>query len=802
MKAIGNKAANLLRLRNEFKFDVPDFVVVPFDEVFENFDSVAKELGKQVNRWLRSNRSYETLRPRLETTLGSLRFDREALGQLAQVLAAKKFDRVSFRTSAVAEDTASASFAGQYQTFLDQNPDAANTRKYLLACFASLLSPTVLGYARAQRALDYPIAGSVVIQQMFFGTTSGVLFTEDGTGSISLNYANSWRNTVVEGEAAEHLRIDKSEISKARLPRQFKVLASQALNLEAAIGRPLDIEFAFDAKRVVFLQYRPITVAKTDYYFEWDSTNISENYPGITLPLTYSFIREMYAGVYPAFLRMLGASAKAAEREQHTFDNMVGYLNGHVYYRITNWYEAIKLMPGRSNQEAFEAMLNPVKKRGADTAKRRMDIRSAITAIRFLWLLTRSERLSRRFKVRVSELLGFFDSFHLEQINAAAIFAFIKRSRKDVHEEWAITILNDIRLMVFHGLLKRLFFANSDLAYLTYLQGLSDRASIKPLEGLKALGVEVLAAMRAEGTNSIAKLQKTESWPAVVVATHRYVDDFGARTPDELKLENRRLTDDIPSILEMAVRASEAELGVGSQRRSNAWPSELPAYQRPLLAWVAKNTRQAIDWRERFRFNRAQIFDTSRRAFLAIGRALAAEKLIAHERDVFWLTENEIDEFVNGHAAIMDARDLVATRKNQFAKYAKLEMPLAVHGAGLIAPAHLIKLDAANAGLQGTGVAPGALTAEVIVATEFDPRLDVRGKILVVHHVDPGWTLLFTQAAGIVAERGNALSHAAIIAREIGIPAIVALPGITKTLKSGNRISINGVTGGITIEKN
>jgi pyruvate,water dikinase len=71
-----------------------------------------------------------------------------------------------------------------------------------------------------------------------------------------------------------------------------------------------------------------------------------------------------------------------------------------------------------------------------------------------------------------------------------------------------------------------------------------------------------------------------------------------------------------------------------------------------------------------------------------------------------------------------------------------------------------------------------------------------------VHHADPGWTLLFTQAAGIVAERGNALSHAAIIAREIGIPAIVALPGITKTLKSGNRISMNGVTGGITIEKN
>jgi pyruvate,water dikinase len=60
--------------------------------------------------------------------------------------------------------------------------------------------------------------------------------------------------------------------------------------------------------------------------------------------------------------------------------------------------------------------------------------------------------------------------------------------------------------------------------------------------------------------------------------------------------------------------------------------------------------------------------------------------------------------------------------------------------------------------------------------------------------------LLFTQAAGIVAERGNALSHAAIIAREIGIPCVVGLPGVTETLRTGQKVTINGISGVISNE--
>jgi pyruvate,water dikinase len=303
-------------------------------------------------------------------------------------------------------------------------------------------------------------------------------------------------------------------------------------------------------------------------------------------------------------------------------------------------------------------------------------------------------------------------------------------------------------------------------------------------------------------------LRKTSSWYKVTAAADGYVTAFGSRTPGELKLESIRLTDDLSDVLEMALKAHESTFTSNAGTRNDAakqklaWPKSLPFYQRPLLRWVANNTRKAIDWRERFRFNRAQTFDLSRTLYDAVGNILAAEGFLKTSRDIYWLTEQEVDEIVNAHAWSLDAKPVVAQRKKLFASYDKAKMGLGIKGVGDIAGAHLnpvLPTDGTD-GFAGRGVAPGLLTAEVVVCTEFDASVDVRGKILVVHHIDPGWTLLFTQAAGIVAERGNVLSHAAIIAREIGIPAVVAAVGATTILNTGDIITIDGTLGSITRE--
>ncbi|MBU6145066.1 MAG: hypothetical protein KGQ56_06305, partial [Acidobacteria bacterium] len=515
------------------------------------------------------------------------------------------------------------------------------------------------------------LAGSVIVQKMFYGSNSGVLFTENGSGELQLAITNSWRNTVVEGEDAKELRIPRFELGKADIPNQLRQLCEASLRIEAAVGRPIDVEWAYNKQGVAFLQYRPITQPMLEYSFEWDSTNISENYPGITLPLTYSVIRQFYGSVYLSFFRMLGAKEKDIAGAAPITENMLGYLDGRVYYRITNWYEAIKLMPGKRNQEYFEAMLNPVRKRGK-SEQSKLDLKSFLTICRFVVLLLRSEGISKRFAKSIAAKIAAYDAVNFDYINAATILESGKKIRREVLAEWAVTILNDVRLMVFHGVLQRLYAKSENPKdYLSLMAGLTDKASIRPLEQLSRLGQVVEEAMLVEGLEDLEDLAKTPSWVKVKQVAQEYVSEFGARTPGELKLENERLTDSLFTILELARKSAKSgiEASPSEETRTISWPTNQSILLRPLIRYVAKNTRRAIDWRERFRFNRAQTFNLSRKGFDAVGKALHQEGILASPRDIYWLTDHEVDELVGTHAPILDAKDLVEARKLKFAEY-------------------------------------------------------------------------------------------------------------------------------------
>lgn len=803
MIPLGSKADNLTRLRDHVGVFVPDFVAVPFAELIDDFDTVRRELVETIDGFLDGSPEKQALAA-IAATLERVRLT-DAIDGIVATASEKVWASVSCRTSAALEDLHGTSFAGQYDSFVDLRPTTDPISESVLACFRSLVSPRVIRYAKSQGLTHFEVGGSVIVQEMFFGTESGVLFSENGSGAMSIASVPSWRNDVVEGADATEYVVPRKSVTTAPVPDHIRSLCTEAFALEFVSGTPVDIEWSYDGRTLAFLQFRPVTTPMRDYSLDWDSTNISENYPGVTLPLTYSVIRELYAGVYPAFLRLLGTSDARLRADAAVFDNMLGYIDGHVFYRISNWYEVVRFLPGRANQEFFEAMLNPVTKRGARARSRRLDVTSIGAMLRFVWLLARSESRSRRFREVFADKLLFFQSYHPDFVNAASILDETKRIRQEMLADWATPILNDVKLMVFHGMLARFFSDEHRAEYLDFLQGLSDRASLAPLEELATLGRSVASALASSGTTDITSLRGTAEWPGVVAVATRYISRFGARTPGELKLETERLTDRLEDVLELALKATESTVStVEPPRALPVWPEHVAAWKRPLLGWIAGHTRRAIDWRERFRFNRAQTFNLSRIAFDAIGRSLATEGVILSSRDVYWLTEQEIDEIVNGHAWSYDLTELVERRQREFEHYQRSEVSLAVRGVGRIATRHIAAVGSADASntLTGIGVAPGELTAPVVVAREFDSTLDVRGKILVVHHIDPGWTLLFTQAAGIIAERGNALSHAAIIAREIGIPAIVAVPDATSRLSTGETITINGVVGSIRRESN
>ena len=240
------------------------------------------------------------------------------------------------------------------------------------------------------------------------------------------------------------------------------------------------------------------------------------------------------------------------------------------------------------------------------------------------------------------------------------------------------------------------------------------------------------------------------------------------------------------------------------------------------LRGVSARALQAIAFRESSRLNRARLYGMVRAIAWAVGHNLAQAGQIDEASDVFYLT---LDEMIT---ADRDLRQTVAARRAQWAEYEQLptrsrivldDDPLleeggptrqssGPRGGGRASTRQKSGRSKDGEGmstrpaaealvLTGTVVSAGAVEAEVVVVT--DPATDATGKIVVAVATDPGWVFVLADAAGIVTERGSMLSHTAIVARELGLPAVVGVTGATSVLRTGDRVRLDATAGRIEV---
>ena len=211
--------------------------------------------------------------------------------------------------------------------------------------------------------------------------------------------------------------------------------------------------------------------------------------------------------------------------------------------------------------------------------------------------------------------------------------------------------------------------------------------------------------------------------------------------------------------------------------------------------------RQAVKARENMRLMRTRMFGLMRDVYLEIGNQLAFYGVLDGPRDIFYLTVEEIEAYVDGRSVQSKFKPLVATRKEEFASYEKEELPHHFSTHGPVYHHNLyeyrssgeVREDAEE--LKGIGCYPGRVEEKVKLIFSPKDELNLNGQILCTVRTDPGWAPLFPTAGGILVERGSTLSHSAVVARELGIPAIVNIPGLTKILSDGERVRMDGATG-------
>lgn len=829
-EATGGKAAALGRLSRE-GIDVPDwFVVLP--------SAMLRSLPEGDGRCLAmvdgSAGAQEILMP-LEPSA--------AVAEEIEVrLAALGGGLFAVRSSAADEDSEGQSHAGQLESFLDVPP--AEVKARVADVWRSGFSERVFAYRKASGLDGPPSPPAVIVQRMVPSEYAGVAFSADPvTGRRDVRVVAAVRglgDQLVDGsQAGETYKVTREgrilQAPATALLREGQVqrIASMTSDCASLFGRPQDVEWAIEGNVLYTLQSRPITSLTnfpdpSEPIQVWDNSNIAESYNGVTTPLTFSFARKAYEHVYRQFVRILGVPESRIAANADVFPRMLGLLRGRVYYNLISWYRVLAMLPGYSiNREFMEQMMG-VRRGLPEEAQaqlaadgKRNPILETFTVVRTLvGLLTAHASLAhrkRQFLRRVDRSLDRrIDDLAEMRIDELAAEYRLLESR--LLPNWDAPLVNDFFAMIWFGVLRKL--CSRWLGDTT--GGMANELVVGRIEVISAEParriIEMASLVRPD--RELARvLAEGEPWeirqavrqhPEFAKSIRDYLQRFGDRCLEELKLESPTLGDDpTPLYRSIAAMASISNweeqkesplVGAGTDKTSRI--GNLSRMRRLVFRWVLGQARKRVADRENLRFERTRVFGRVRRIFVELGKRLYSHGNIEEPRDVFYLTVDEILGLADATAVGHDLRVLIDSRRNDFAAYRRGPAPpdrFSTRGFSSMEP--LAEASAEPSAMPegneraGTPCCRGRVRG--LARVVFDPKnATIRaGEILVANRTDPGWVLLFPAAAGLIVETGSLLSHSAIVSRELGLPSVVGVDGATQWLKDGDLIELDGATG-------
>jgi pyruvate,water dikinase len=421
------------------------------------------------------------------------------------------------------------------------------------------------------------------------------------------------------------------------------------------------------------------------------------------------------------------------------------------------------------------------------------------------------ERRIRGFYARLAEALAEPEPPLAEQRLDELAAAYRELERR-LLTRWDAPLVNDFLAMIFYGTLRKLaanWCGDADGTLQNDLLcgegGMISAEPAKRVEQLAGIARRDAALLKALDEGKVV-----DENPEFLAAYRQYLERFGDRCMEELKLESATLHDDpgmlLRAVAQLARRPPreggnvEAKLRARAEAKASDALKASPA-KRAIFGWVLKNARARVRDRENLRFERTRLFGRVRRLFLETGRRLAANGVLQAPRDVFFLEVEEILGYVEGTATATDLGALAAARQAEFERYRALPAPAdrfetrgAVHQGNAFAGKAASEA-AQGDSVKGIGCCPGVVRAKVRVVRDPKGAVLEGGEILVAERTDPGWIMLFPVCAGLLVERGSLLSHSAIVAREMGIPAIVSIPGVMGWARDGDWVEMDGASG-------
>ena len=766
---------------------------------------------------------------------------------------------VAVRSSATAEDLASASFAGQQDTYLNVRGSDALTEA-VISCWASLWTARAMAYRAREGIRPEDVRLAVVVQQMVAADAAGVLFTANpatgrrdqivigaawGLGESVVSGAVSTDDIVVDaptGRVVSRRTADKETMTvyADRGTREEPVPASRRLQpvlddagasalagygtrIAQHLGSPQDIEWARSDGEFFILQSRPITAlpepageTPTDWSVPYPKglyfrASIVEQLPDPLSPLFADLIDGSVS-------RSLNALLDEAFGKSSLRDGDLGLpaINGYAYYyyRTSGLWRMMGKLPA-----AVRALIRGEAHMGIPGWR-------DYSHPRYVHVV---ESWSAK---PVTELTG---QELLEGVSALLDAGTVYYTA--VQSIIPIASSSELALQKFYDKFVR---GDADPPAQTFLLGYES----EPIRAETALydlaewsrGVPGLAgAILGMRTTSLATAQLSGAPPAGMDAglwqqwEHRFqlhLDRFG-HTVYNLDFINPVPADD-PSPLLDTLKFYLRGQGNDPHRRRELAAARREDSTNRILARLHPARRAAFVRLLRWAQGSAPIREDAladvglgwplmRRMLRELGQRLVAAGLIAEPDDVFWLRHQEVSSAVgfglagpSGPAAITGAErpvlaDAVGERRMRWRGQRRAAAPqmlpeirwLQRSLAGMMPEG---SQDQQGNTIKGVGASQGRVSApaRVLAGPEDFARMQP-GEVLVARITTPAWTPLFAMASAVVTDVGGPLSHSSIVAREYGIPAVLGTGVATRRITSGQQIEVDGDAGTVTL---
>ena len=690
---------------------------------------------------------------------------------------------------------------------------------------------------------------TVIIQEMLFPEKSGVLFTKNPKGLLSemvVVFGQGLGDKVVEDqenvltyhyfpgeclyqegklrdnymgdekdadlEKASRIRLENENFADSKkdhragtlvlTEKELKTLFTLGERIEQLFQKPMDIEFAIEGGKIYILQAREITTLDTHLPIRiLDNSNISESFPGICLPLSVSFAKEMYCGIFTSLgRRFLG---KKVSSYKELFQRMVGEFSGRMYYEISSWYDILRLLPfSKKIIPIWQGMLGVSNEEISFSKKKPSFFLKCRIAFLFCCYFLVSQRKMKALDCFFKERYVSYTKQVEDEEDVKALFSLFLKMKEDLLREWDITLMNDMVSFIS-----------------THLYGKKTAFSLETMKPVRALSALKTVAGKY-GLDSEEYRREKKS----------YISAYGDRIEGELKLETRTYRTNEELLDRWILDALETEkAGQDCEEPSRSEKSSEAKLRKSFLYRLAESS---CNNREISRLHRTRCFGLMRQIVDKIG-----EKTIGF--DVYYLSLEELEEMLfsgkdfslkiarekelrkayerlpvlsrvkllgkvdrdplAGEIAVLNYESFKGKRniEGQIGKPGKDEEHRKAGKIRKMEKAGKEDGESTPRVFFGRGVSKGIFRGEVLKIKSLQEVsvADAKGKILLSYSTDPGWFPYLNMAEGLITERGSLLSHSAILARELEKPAVVNIPNIMEELHSGDIVEIDGDLG-------